>query len=65
MDFLGKHKKTIEYTTYNWGEEGEIDYCFLLNELTPKEQAIFIKKAKKLFGNVRTIGTYENIFCPR
>jgi len=65
LNFLGKYKNSPAYTTYNWGEEGEMDYCFFLKEMTEKEQDAFIKKARKLLGNSRLIGTYENISCPR
>ncbi len=65
LNFIGKYKNSPTYTTYNWGEEGEMDYCFFLKEMTEKEQDVFIKKARKLLGNNRLVGTYENISCPR
>jgi hypothetical protein len=65
IKFVNEYKGAPIYTSYSWGEEGEIDYCFLLKELTEKEQLVFIKKAQKLLGKERSIRTYENIGCPR
>lgn len=65
LTFLGKYPTKVNYTQHSWGEEGEFDYCFTLKELPEKKQEEFIKKARKVLGNDRTIGTYENIACPR
>lgn len=64
--FANKYKPGgIIYTAHSWGHEGEVDYCFRLNELSEKEQQQFIKKSRKLLGKDRTIGTFEHIVCPR
>ena len=63
--FLKKNEK-ITHSKIDWGKEGEIDYGFKLNELSPEEQNKFIKKVKKLLGtNSRLITIQENITCPR
>ncbi|MEO0312272.1 MAG: hypothetical protein RIQ89_1929 [Bacteroidota bacterium] len=43
-----------------WGREGEVDYCFLLNELTTDLQPIFIKDAKQATSQSELVRLVEN-----
>jgi hypothetical protein len=52
--------KNITYTTRAWGREGEVDYCFILNELTEKEQVQFIDEAKKAVSDSELVRIAEN-----
>ena len=65
LRFLKKYP-TVTYSKISWGKQGELDYCFKLSELNPREQEKFIKKVKKLLGaDSRFITIQENISCPR
>lgn len=54
------HNKILTIDKYTWGREGEIDYCFWLNNLTQQEQSAFIEDAKKIFGQSKLVFTKEN-----
>ncbi|MGV3630109.1 MAG: hypothetical protein ACO1O6_02835 [Bacteroidota bacterium] len=56
-----KVKLTIQKT--RWGKEGEIDYCFKLDELKPKLQEAFISETKELLKDSKWVLYKENSPC--
>jgi hypothetical protein len=50
-DFQLKHNVTILYEKKYWGREGEVNFCFMLNELNKEDQEKFILESKNLLSN--------------
>lgn len=48
QEYLNNFKPVLLYDKAGWGREGEVDYCFFLRELKPKEQETFVGDVKKL-----------------
>jgi len=44
-----KSAKTIIMEEFPWGREGEVDFCFLLNELSAPDQASFAREIRSAF----------------
>lgn len=53
----------IKYEKTSWGREGETEYCFLLNEMTPAEQTEFVASAREQLKSASRVNTYENQPC--
>ena len=45
-DFELKNNVTILYDKKYWGREGEVNFCFMLNELKKEEQESFILRSR-------------------
>ena len=63
IKFLSSNYPALAYEKTSWGREGEIDFCFLLDELTEIQKSQFIKKSKELLSNSKKIHIYENKAC--
>ena len=50
-DFELKNNVSISYEKKYWGREGEVNFCFMLNELKKEEQESFILQSKNLLTN--------------
>jgi len=65
--FVNSYEKTkgkqITKATGRWGKEGEIDYCFKLSELLPREQKRFISKVRLLLRKSKLVHISENASC--
>jgi hypothetical protein len=65
--FINSYEKAkgrqLTKATVHWGREGEIDYCFKLSELLPKEQKRFISKVKWVLRKSRLVHINENAAC--
>lgn len=55
-----KNGISIVYEIVNWGKEGEINFCFKLNELNKEGQEIFILESKKILSNSPRVRFKEN-----
>ncbi len=44
-----------------WGREGEVDNCFLLNELKPAQQVEFVAAIRKAFEGSKLVQVIENM----
>jgi hypothetical protein len=55
----------LDYETVKWGREGEVDYCFKLSELKPKQQEIFISDLKELLKDSKLVRYQENEPCKK
>lgn len=53
----------IEYEAIKWGREGEIDYCFQLNNLSKKQQGKFITETRKILETSKLVHIRENAEC--
>lgn len=61
--FLKEYSTTLDFTTTRWGREGEIDYCFDLEELDTEKQAAFITEVKDLLAASKKVRFAENETC--
>lgn len=61
--FNSSEKVNLSYESNAWGREGEIDFCFLLEELSAKQRIKFIEGAKKLFTEKNLVHLAENGRC--
>lgn len=62
-NFNKKNHKKLHYETTNWGREGEVDYCFKLEELRKKEQQKFIDDCKELLKESELVRFEEFSTC--
>lgn len=53
----------VKYTVTHWGKEGEMDYCFLLNDKRAESQAQFVKEVRDFFGVNKKVQVNENVAC--
>ena len=58
-----KKGKPIEMESIPWGREGEVDFCFILKELSEKEQTEFADQMKSAFKDKNLIQITENQPC--
>jgi hypothetical protein len=58
-----ENKKELKFEAVPWGREGEIDYCFMLSELSEKEQAKFIKALRDRLKFSELVQITENQPC--
>lgn len=61
--FEEKNSVKLNAEKTNWGREGEIDYCFKLDELKVKQQETFIKETRELLKNSTRVRYMENSPC--
>ncbi len=54
------HNLSIVYETIRWGREGEVDFCFRLNELKKGKQNKFIQDMRELVKNREGVRISEN-----
>jgi hypothetical protein len=53
-------KQTIKYDRTRWGREGEVDFCFFLNEMDADKQAFFVRDIKALLLDQQGVNLFEN-----
>ena len=63
IGFLSTKYPKLVFEKIKWGREGEVDFCFLLDELTDKQKGQFIKKSKKLLSDSQKVHFYEDRAC--
>lgn len=54
------HSLTLVYETVRWGREGEVDFCFALEELKKRQQVKFIDGLKTLVQKSDRVRISEN-----
>ena len=57
--------RQLTKSVVRWGREGEIDYCLILSELSPREQKKFISKVRSLLKRSKLVNINENTPCER
>ncbi len=60
LDMQPKHPK---YEKTHWGREGEIDYCLKLDELSTREQEIFIRDVRTQLTDKELVFVSEYSTC--
>ncbi|HEU4716291.1 MAG TPA: hypothetical protein VFU15_00575, partial [Bacteroidia bacterium] len=45
------YPKHPAYVKTHWGREGETNYCLKLNELSTREQEIFVRDVRTMLAN--------------
>ena len=58
-----KNNVILQFTKTPWGREGEVDYCFMLDELKKKEQGVFIKECENLLKDSKLVNLQEFTPC--
>ncbi len=58
-----KQYNNVKPEVFRWGREGEVDYCFMLDEMTLTQQADFVNKVCNLFCETDLINIFENKEC--
>ena len=61
--FLTNSYPKVVYEEAKWGKEGEIDFCFQLDELTESQKEQFIKESLELLSKSKKVNTYQNAPC--
>ncbi len=54
-----KTGKKIAVENYPWGREGEVDFCFHLNELSPQDQAALAREMRVAFKDHQLVQISE------
>lgn len=62
-DWKTKKGKEITFESVAWGREGENDFCFRINNLSEKEQVLFVADMKEAFKGRSLIQIFENQAC--
>ena len=60
-DLMKKYNYNFEIV--KWGREGELDYCFKLDEIKSEEQAVFSSEVCSMLCNQQFIKITENTTC--
>lgn len=55
--------KAVKFEAVPWGREGEVDYCFVLNELSEKEQKKFVADIRSRLSFSQLVQISENQPC--
>jgi len=58
-----ENNKTLVVDKVPWGREGEVDYCFKLNELDKDSQAKFVSKVQDAVKDSKLVQISENQPC--
>jgi hypothetical protein len=58
-----KVKQTITYDKVSWGKGGEVDYCFVLKELSKSKQDDFVKGLQNVIKGSANTSVTENAVC--
>ena len=63
INFLNANYSGLVYEETRWGREGELDFCFTLDELTEEQKVQFIQKSRELLFDSKKVHFYENKAC--
>ena len=63
IDFGKRNNATLQHETATWGREGEVDYCFNLGQLNPRQQGAFVQESKALLKDNELVDVAENVVC--
>ena len=62
-NFNKKNEVNLQFIKTTWGREGEVDYCFQLEELKKKKQIAFIKECEDLLKDSKLVHFQEFSEC--
>ena len=63
VNFLNSNYPNIKYEKIKWGKEGEIDFCFKLDELDDNKKEWFINETNELLTKSNKIHIFEDTAC--
>ena len=63
QEFIANNYPKVIFEKIKWGKEGEIDFCFKLNELDEEKKKQFVKNSKEILSNSNRVHIYENTPC--
>ncbi len=55
-----RFKTKFEMESIPWGREGEVDFCFKLEELNEGDRAVFVDEIKSMFDGNKLVQISEN-----
>lgn len=58
-----KQKGNIKFDAHSWGREGEMNYCFALENLSPNEQDKFVEEVRTQLLGRQLVRMNENTSC--
>jgi hypothetical protein len=58
-----KQKGNIRYDAHSWGREGEMNYCFALENLSPAEQDEFVEEVRAQLIGKQQVYINEHADC--
>ncbi len=61
LKFVETHPKKPVNAKFQWGREGETDYCLTLSELSKSEQSAFVTAVKKIANGSDMMQISENV----
>lgn len=64
-DFEKDNNIKIAFETSKWGREGEVDFCFKLDELSSKQQTKLIKSLEASVKDSKLVRFSENSICKK
>jgi hypothetical protein len=62
-DALETRKLNLNPLSVPWGREGEVDFCLMLNELTPRQQKDLVAEIKNMMKGHELVRVSENSRC--
>ena len=62
-NWLKAQPKHPAYEITHWGREGETNYCLKLNELSTREQGIFVRDVRTQLTDKELVFVSENAVC--
>jgi hypothetical protein len=62
-DALETRKLNLNPLSVPWGREGEVDFCLMLNELTPRQQKDLVAEIKSMMKGHELVRVSENSRC--
>lgn len=61
--FENQNKLKLTFEKNSWGREGEIDFCFMLNDIDSRLRVQFINQTKEHLKGSKLVRYYENVPC--
>lgn len=62
-EFLENYQPKLNPIITPWGREGEVDFCFTLNELSTKQRNQFVKQVREQLKDCKLVHINENAPC--
>lgn len=62
-EFEQTKKVKLIFEKNKWGKEGEVDYCFILSELSTEDKTNFHNESKKILKEFELVTVKENTKC--
>ena len=63
LELINTNYPDLSFSSIRWGREGEIDFCFSLDELTKKQKQKFIQESRNFLSKSKKVNVYESKAC--